>query len=246
VALVVLAAGAAIGFHEVAGLLRAMGLFPLRVEGTLLAVGLVVAYSFPNWGAGAVLAATIAALPLGYILRRLPVEKAFGSIAGTLLGVLLVGVFLGFLMGLRRVGWPADPWLGGRLLLFLCLVVCPADIGAYYVGTAFGRTKLAPHLSPKKTWEGLAGGIAASLLGAAAAKLLFLPVLSWPHVLVLGAGLSVMGALGDLSVSLLKRSAGVKDMGRLLPGHGGMLDRFDSWIFASPALFYYWKYAVAR
>ena len=108
------------------------------------------------------------------------------------------------------------------------------DTGGYFAGRAFGRRKLFPRISPKKTWEGFAGGMLASIAGAVAAKLLFIPELPAWGAAVVGAGAGLLGPLGDLSESLLKRAFGAKDSGRLLPGHGGMLDRIDALFFNAP------------
>lgn len=121
---------------------------------------------------------------------------------------------------------------GPQLLTFLLLLVVAADVGAYFAGRSFGRHKLAPRVSPGKTWEGVAGGLAgAALLTLAGALWFSLPLV--PFVL-LGVAVAVVSVIGDLTESLFKRHAGVKDSGNLLPGHGGILDRVDSLTAAAP------------
>jgi phosphatidate cytidylyltransferase len=120
-------------------------------------------------------------------------------------------------------------------LMMLLLVVWAADIGAYFTGRAFGRHKLAPRVSPGKTWEGLAGGLAAAVLVAAAGGA-WLPVARGPFILIC-MFVCLFSVVGDLSESLFKRQAGVKDSGALFPGHGGVLDRVDSLTAAAPV---YW------
>lgn len=121
---------------------------------------------------------------------------------------------------------------GAVWVLWLLLLVWSADIGAYFAGTRFGRRRLAPHVSPGKTWEGAAGGVAASLAVAAAMlALVGESVLAWLPAVVL---LVIVSIFGDLFESVLKRHRGVKDSGALLPGHGGVLDRIDSVIAALP------------
>ena len=119
-----------------------------------------------------------------------------------------------------------------NLLLFALLIVWVADIGAYFVGRGFGRVKLAPEVSPGKTWEGVLGGLAAvTVLAALGSRLLDIEI----AVLVpLALAMAMLSIVGDLTVSMFKRAAGVKDSGTLFPGHGGVLDRIDSVTAAAP------------
>ena len=123
------------------------------------------------------------------------------------------------------------------LLLGLFGLLWMADSGAYFAGKAFGKTKLMPSVSPKKTWEGLAGGLLASLLLAWILSE-FLPHFSLPQWLTLAASTTLAGTLGDLAESRLKRSLELKDSGSLLPGHGGFLDRFDGFFVAAPVNYF--------
>jgi len=128
----------------------------------------------------------------------------------------------------------------GRLwILFTLVVVYCGDTTAFYVGRTWGRKKLAPEISPGKTVEGGAGVVGGSIAGALFFKFFFFPQLPVPHALALAAGVGIIGQLGDLFESLLKRSAQVKDSGSLIPGHGGLLDRIDSVLFAGPLVYYY-------
>ncbi|HMI51510.1 MAG TPA: phosphatidate cytidylyltransferase [Candidatus Saccharimonadales bacterium] len=148
-------------------------------------------------------------------------------------GLLLVAFPLSYAVRLHGQGTP-----GPRLLLFALMITWAADTVAYFVGRAIGRHPFAPNLSPKKTWEGAAGSFIGSLLvGVAFTR--FLPV-SLPHLLAMAAVGNVAGQAGDLVESAYKRSAGIKDSGRLLPGHGGVLDRIDALILAIPVVWYYW------
>lgn len=135
-----------------------------------------------------------------------------------------------------------------RLFLFFGLVlIWTADSGAYFVGRKWGRTKMAPNLSPKKTVEGLIGGVIACCLVAAIFKLVtpdstfHYPML---HVVILGAIISVLSVAGDLAESVLKRDTGVKDSGRGMGGHGGVLDRIDSMLFCMPAYYAYLRFFI--
>ncbi|MEP7150118.1 MAG: phosphatidate cytidylyltransferase [Nitrospira sp.] len=149
------------------------------------------------------------------------------------MGVLYIGVTLSYLLLIR--GLP-----DGALLIFLLfLVTWAGDTGAYIVGKSLGRHALAPVISPKKTYEGLAGGLALACVMALVARGWFLPSFSLMDCLALAVILTVVGLVGDLAESAIKRSAGFKDSGALIPGHGGMLDRLDSLLFTGPAFYYY-------
>ncbi len=126
---------------------------------------------------------------------------------------------------------------GPRLLLFALAITWAADTVAYFVGRAIGKHPLAPHISPKKTWEGSIGGLAGSLLVAYGFH--FWLTISLPHLLAMATLGNIAGQMGDLLESACKRSAGVKDSGGLLPGHGGVLDRIDALILCIPVIWYY-------
>ena len=151
----------------------------------------------------------------------------------TLFGVLYLGLTLGPLSMTRLL--PQGEWL----IFFLLLVTWASDTGAYYVGTLYGRHRLAPTISPKKSYEGLAGGLVGAIIAAYIIRWWFLPELSALDCLVLGTLLTLTGLWGDLTESAMKRSVGIKDSGGILPGHGGMLDRLDSLLFTAPAFYYY-------
>lgn len=124
------------------------------------------------------------------------------------------------------------PQLGASLLLFGLCVVFAADIGAYFAGHRFGRIKLAPQVSPGKTWEGLIGGVlVAGLVAAAGGTILGLPL---GFIVPIGLGVAALSVVGDLTESMFKRGVGLKDSGQLIPGHGGVLDRLDSITAAMP------------
>jgi len=128
---------------------------------------------------------------------------------------------------------------GREWIFLLLLIIMCGDSAAYFVGISIGRRKLYPAVSPNKSIEGAIGGLAGSILGAFIAQLTFFPQLAWWDVLLLGSILGALGQVGDLFESLLKRSFGVKDSGTLIPGHGGILDRLDSLLFAFPPALYY-------
>ncbi|MGB8930132.1 MAG: phosphatidate cytidylyltransferase, partial [Anaeromyxobacteraceae bacterium] len=133
---------------------------------------------------------------------------------------------------------------GGRAgfgwVLMAFAVTWGNDTFAYFAGLNFGRHKLYERISPKKSWEGALGGVAGALAGAFLVRTFLLPGLGAPTVLAVALGGSILGPLGDLSESMVKRAAGVKDSGKLIPGHGGVLDRIDALLFVAP-----WVYACA-
>ena len=156
-----------------------------------------------------------------------------------LLGAFYLGLFPAYLARLERGPWDANAGADGpRWIFFALLIIWACDTGAYAVGYLFGRHKLWPSVSPKKTWEGALGGLMASTLVGAALAGPLAQMRSAGTGALLGAAASVAGQLGDLIESRVKRSARVKDSGALIPGHGGILDRLDSLLFAAP-LFYY-------
>jgi phosphatidate cytidylyltransferase len=167
------------------------------------------------------------------LFSRAPLEQSLRDGAMTLFGVLYLGLTLGPLSMTRLL--PLGEWL----IFFLLLVTWASDTGAYYVGTLYGRHRLAPTISPKKTYEGLVGGLIGAIIAAYVIRWWFLPELSGLDCLVLGTLLTLTGLWGDLTESAMKRSVGIKDSGGILPGHGGMLDRLDSLLFTAPAFYYY-------
>lgn len=171
-------------------------------------------------------------------------EQTLPSQAITLMGALYMGLGLGFQQRIFMLDSRTVSNTGGRLVLALYIIVWLGDTGAYFVGSFLGRHKLAPKVSPKKTWEGLVGNYLGNLVGAWLMKVTVCPDWTMVDVVALGLLLGTVGQLGDLVESTWKRSAGVKDsnIGMGIPGHGGMLDRVDSLVFAAPALFAYVHY----
>lgn len=170
------------------------------------------------------------------MLRGAPFDKFIATSGATILGVLYVVLLGGHLVALRT-GF--EQKLSTHLLSFFFLVLMGADTGAYYAGRTLGKHKLAPKISPGKTWEGVVGGLLAALALAAAAHYWFFTELPLKWTLPLAAAMTILGILGDLTESALKRSAGAKDAANILPGHGGVLDRLDSLLFNAPLVYYF-------
>jgi len=124
-------------------------------------------------------------------------------------------------------------------IFFILVLAFSGDIAAYYVGSRMGKTKLLPKVSPGKTVEGTIGLVVGSIAGALLFRQLFFPLLPVPHAVIMALVGSIAGQLGDLCESVLKRTAGVKDSGAMLPGHGGILDRLDCLMFITPFVYYY-------
>ncbi|HXG83775.1 MAG TPA: phosphatidate cytidylyltransferase [Pyrinomonadaceae bacterium] len=170
-------------------------------------------------------------------------SKMLAGVGVTVLGVLFV-VFLGGFIVSMRVGFESAivPHLSTKLLAFFFLVVMGADTGAYYVGKNFGKHNLAPAVSPAKTWEGVIGGLVFSSIFALVSSFWFFPELSYKISIPLAIVMTVVGVCGDLAESAMKRGAGAKDTARILPGHGGLLDRLDSLLFNAPILYYFARF----
>jgi len=170
------------------------------------------------------------------MLRGAPFDRMITSAGITVLSVMYIVLLGGHLIALR-VGF--TPELSRHLLAFFFLIIMGADAAAFYGGRGFGKHKLAPGISPGKTWEGAVAGMLASLLLAAVAHYWFFVELPAKFALPLAALMNVISVIGDLTESALKRSAGAKDTATILPGHGGVLDRMDSLLFNAPVLYYF-------
>jgi phosphatidate cytidylyltransferase len=262
------AAVALVTVQEFLKLTESYGVQPLRLP-TYVFVGLlflllaVTAAETPQVSAlkfvlGAVFASALAPfIFLTIAMRRAQLSGAYPAAAASAFAFVYIALPMAMLVQLRQ------QWAGAFWLLYLLLVVWAGDIFAYFVGRSVGRHLMAPRISPKKTWEGAAASLAASLV---VGTLLFTYALQissfllrvgliqrrdglfglekpelWP-IILLTIVLNIAAQLGDLVESLIKRGAGVKDSGTLLPGHGGMLDRIDALLFAAPVL---WFYAAA-
>ena len=167
--------------------------------------------------------------------------KMLTGIGVTLVGVFYVAFLGGFLVS-TRLGFETPANLSTHLLAFFFLVIFGSDAGAYFAGRALGKHKLAPAISPGKTVEGLIGGIVAAAAFAALATWWFFPELPYKWSIPLAIVLAVVGVLGDLCESAMKRGSKTKDAASILPGHGGLLDRLDSLLFGAPVLYYFARF----
>lgn len=168
-------------------------------------------------------------------------SKMLPGIGVTMLGVIYVAFLGGFLVA-TRVGFENGANLSTHLLAYFFLVIFGSDAGAYFAGSALGKHKLAPGISPGKTVEGLIGGLLAAAGFAALATVWFFPELPYKWSIPLAVVLATVGVLGDLAESAMKRGSKTKDAASILPGHGGLLDRLDSLLFGAPILYYFARF----
>ena len=234
--LALLAAGLA--FREYAALAEALG---ASVPRAVTAAGVLAACAAVGTGwlpTDVVLLATVVVLGCVAVATWRPGSGVLAALGASGLALLYIGMPLGAIAAVRAAA-------GREALLLLVVTIIVSDSAQYYTGRAFGRTPLAPAISPKKTREGAFGGV---LLGSAVLLVGGLSVFpSAPVVLMAAVAVLVVsaGIAGDLFESLLKRSAGVKDSSGLIPGHGGVLDRIDSWLFAGPVYYLFVRYLTA-
>ncbi|MFH1239198.1 MAG: phosphatidate cytidylyltransferase [bacterium] len=227
----------ALGLSEFYSLVQKHGYVPFKVIGVLTAMILVLSV-YLNMDTKIFLTTFILLLFL-MRLYTLKIEGAILDISITVLGVIYVGWLISYLISLRQL-----PFWGREYTYLVFITTWSVDNGAYVVGMTMGKHKAIPQISPHKSSEGMIGGIIGGFLAVLAAKWLFIPHLDYIHCLGIGLALGIIGQLGDLSESLLKRDAQVKDTSNFLPGHGGILDRFDSLLFTAPALYYYIKFLL--
>jgi phosphatidate cytidylyltransferase len=264
---------ALLAVHELLKLAEAYGVHSFRWPTYIFVAALFVFLAFTPSGDKPLLASAIFIYTAGFAaalapflfltigMRRADLSSAFTAAMTSVFAFAYIALPLGFLVQVRQ------QWSGAFLLLYLLLLVWAGDVFAYFVGRSLGRHLMSPRISPKKTWEGAVASLLASL---GVGMLLYnyaLPIstallsahliqrrdgffaLQKPPLgltLVLSAAINVAAQLGDLVESLIKRGAGVKDSGTLLPGHGGMLDRIDALLFAAPVLWYYAAWRVMQ
>jgi len=241
-----------LGLEEFYRMARGKGLEPVRWLGFLAALALLGLAYRPQTPNASLLATAGLLLLLALALRRGGQPRVLESAAVTAFGVLYVGWLSAHFVLLRELPWRAGLAYadGSSLVLFAFLVTWSCDTGAYLTGRLFGRTRLSAAISPRKTWEGSLGGFACAMLASTVGAWTFLrpegggPLLPWPHALVLGALVGVCGQVGDLVESLFKRDSASGDSSDLIPGHGGVLDRFDSLYFGAPIVYHYLRAVI--
>lgn len=206
---------------------------------TAMALALMTAVSFGRfeWLAAAVAVAFFGSL-LWWVFTIASLEDMADRSARLIIGVIWIGALIGFLPLLR------DAEFGARWMWLALGLGWTGDIGGYFAGRALGRHKMAPRISPKKTWEGFVGGVLLAIVWASLFKLVFFPEMRPIDCVLLAILGDVAGVLGDLVESVFKRTYRVKDSGSFLPGHGGFLDRVDSVMFSIPVTFLYVTFVI--
>jgi phosphatidate cytidylyltransferase len=236
---------AALGAWEFAAMYRESGVMSAPAAAALLGaayVALAAALGADRWF---IVGCTVVTVAVGTVaMLTSPAESQPGRLVMvSLFGGAYTGVALAFAVWLRAVGGAAPGLRGTAVVMLPVAITWLGDTAAYFVGTAFGRHKMAPLISPKKTWEGAAAGLVAAAAGAVLFAALTGSLVSWTmstvELLGFGAVVAVVGQLGDLFESRFKRDCGVKDSSHLLPGHGGVLDRLDALLFVFPFAYLY-------
>ncbi len=230
---------ALISFYEFAQLAKNKSSNPLTFAG-LSAVTLILLNQYFSWLSFFKLAVIIIAILLLIELYHNK-NSAILNLGSTLLGIFYIGLFSTSLLAIRELYNYSDLLYeqGGFLIISLFVTIWICDSAAFFLGTAFGKHKLFKRVSPKKSWEGAIAGFIFAILTMIAAHFLILDHFSIADSIVIGAIVGIIGQFGDLIESLIKRDADVKDSSALIPGHGGVFDRFDSLLYTSPFVYLY-------
>ncbi len=238
-----------IGGIEFSRLLRTKGVYSAGGLGLISSLVLAAAAYFGYFYLGIFFTISIIAVFI-LQLRNRELSGSLMEMGATLFEIVYLGWFLSHAVLLRNIGYNSNVKAyaeavqglkdaGFFYIFFVVSCVFLNDTGAYFAGRWKGKRKLIPRVSPGKTVEGTIGGIVSSIITAEVANLIFKSPLEYYWAFVFGFVIGVIGVLGDLVESIIKRSAGIKDSGGILPGHGGILDRFDSLIFAFPVFYYF-------
>ncbi len=246
--LVLIGLGIGIGTYEFLTMLEARGMKPYKVLGTFCALLLGWTAFYQSY-LFTYLTFTILLLALSITeLSRRIEEQAINHIATTIFGAMYVGWLMSHLVLLRELPYAMGQIYstGTAYALLPFVLTWSCDSAAYFFGIKFGKHKLLPRISPEKSWEGAIGGVLFAVVAGFVYQQVYAHFLSWFDIFVLGISVGVLAQVGDLVESLIKRDADMKDAGATIPGHGGVLDRFDSLLFTAPMIYYYLRFFAAR
>lgn len=225
----------ALALNEFFAMVESRGIRVYRYFGILIGIVIPISifFKFELTKSWELLFISLALITLFLLqLSRKKTDASVEAIAVTLFGILYISWLFSFLIKLRFLPH------GAGIVGMLILTVKSGDIGAYLIGSKFGKTPLISYISPKKTVEGAIGGLVFSIIFCLASRF-FLPIFSLTHLIFIGAFIGILSLFGDLSESLIKRDCQVKDSGNILPGLGGVLDVLDSLIFTTPVIYFY-------
>ncbi|AFN74866.1 phosphatidate cytidylyltransferase [Melioribacter roseus P3M-2] len=230
-------------FAEFAGMLKRRKYYPNVILGSIAIIALIFnAYFY--FVEFEILAFLIVAVALMWEMFRNK-ESAVANIGATLTGIFYIGMFSSALVAIRE--FYSDSFFlydnGGYLIIGILASIWVCDSAAYFIGTALGKHKIFPRISPNKSWEGSIAGLVFAVATMVVFKFLLLDVLTLKDGVIIGLIIGVFGQIGDFAESMLKRDSGVKDSSSVIPGHGGIFDRFDSLIYSAPLVYiylYYW------
>jgi phosphatidate cytidylyltransferase len=236
---VLVALGILLGLYEYYALAKEGG----QIQGITAGAAILAAFYFEQHALIVIVIATMTIVEFLVQLFNNANKEDFShvlpSAAVKVFGALYVALLGGYIIAIRMIESPI-PNLSAKLLTLFFIVVFAGDTGAYYTGRTIGKHKLAPRVSPGKTVEGAIGGLAGNVIAALIAHFTFFPELRIAHAIPLALVMGALGIAGDLCESMLKRGAKAKDAGKIIPGHGGLLDRLDSMLFNAPLLYYFY------
>ena len=233
-----------ISFHEFSSMVKSKSIYPSYLIG-IISVGLIILNAYFHFFSFEYFLLAMFLILLFVELFRNK-ESAINNVSSTLFDVLYTGLFAASIIGIREfyVDTPMSYSNGGFIIVSIFITLWMTDSAAYFIGSAIGKHKLFPRVSPNKSWEGAIAGFVFAIITLVVLKTVLLDFLSWMDIIAFGIIIGIFGQIGDLVESLIKRDAGVKDSSNLIPGHGGIFDRFDSLLFSSPILFLYMNYFV--
>lgn len=235
---------AIIGYSEFVEFARKKSSFSLIASGYLTVLALVANAYFHAVDYYIIILVSVIVTMLVELFRNK--QSAINNLGATFLGILYVGILFSSFVELRQVYSGLQYERGGYLVIAILATIWICDSAAYFGGTALGKHKIFPRVSPKKSWEGAVFGFSFAIFAMVIAHNTIVTFLSSQDAIIIGIIVGTVGQMGDLVESLLKRDAGIKDSSHLIPGHGGMLDRFDSLMFVAPVVLLYVKFFVSK